>query len=285
MATYACLLRYLKGQDVSSWEPATGRETAAPIQKVTPSPNYKNHPFYRLPHPHPVGSPLSFEGLFPFSLDLKAAMVSYTLARNLSHLRYIFAKKCIRDRDVKLLKSIARELLCYASVWSVDAFASKKKAGAVAELVARQFLVLDALWCIGEALRSPVSGQRWWNDLMQKVQLPKKWLDSPFRPGRPGLRPFLHRMVRAIEQYRAGVCPPPQNVVGIKQTIFRYPCINVEFRNARWNPWREDDKNWLPEEQDQSSGDVSRRRSVSINMCQSHPALLMQPKKLSLLWG
>ena len=223
-------------------------ETLSLSPKRITQANYETHPYYRIPTRDPsISILLKFDGLAQDKRNIVGVLQKYPLDCTLALIRDIFSKDLIGLEDIKKLVAAADKLLCYASVWKDDTYRLIEAPNKAVYMVARQLLLVDALWCICEVIGPGMERDQWWGSLMRKVKIPENFLVST--KGREGMRPFLRRAALAFEENSAGRRPSAREIVGLKRQIFKFPCIHSQFTTPRWNAWRKDDDASQIEEQ------------------------------------
>lgn len=181
---------------------------------------------------------MQFDGNASFSI-LKEPKC---LRRRLHLLRALFQKEEVSTTDLATLMAVAQCLLHFASRCHPAQLEGIPPVRAV-EPAARRFLIVDALWSICTVVGSEMNQSQWWGRLMKHTEIPKSLLSNP-----PSGAPFSHRrfflisISNALEEFRHGKRPSPEEVVALKRIIFCDSKFSSRFSNRAWYQWRKDDE-------------------------------------------
>ena len=224
---------------------------------LLPSLDYASHPFYRIP-PREAGVKLPpFDGFAALTTSEEGAYRAVRkLSDNLLAHRKILSNQVLDIKDLEALMDIVRGLLSYTSSWRPDKFSSERKASRLVEPLARQLIVVDAIFTACEAVGTVMNRSAWWGTLMGRIIKPVAFLAGPSRIAVDDKRPLVEQILAMLEIYRSGRRPEPQALVEVKQKIFQKPCAHPAYRRPKWDPWREDDKRFWDRRQKRAAAEV-----------------------------
>ena len=170
--------------------------------------DYKEHPFYRVPVREAEFELPPFDGGAALAISPVAANKYVSkLNDKLFALREIMIKEVLGKRDLEALMYIVRGLLGYTSSWRPGAFSSETKAANLVEPLARQLLVVDAIFSACEAIGPVMNRQAWWGTLMKRIFKPVAFSESLSKHRADGRRPLVQEILAMLEIYRSGGGP------------------------------------------------------------------------------
>ncbi|OEH78801.1 hypothetical protein cyc_01168 [Cyclospora cayetanensis] len=216
----------------SDTSPAAGSSLVSILSSS--SPELARHPYYRVP----VGDP--GVTLPPFDPYHALRKREAWLPKILGDVRQLLLKSHVSEQEMKLLMESAYRLAQYSN----KALSQPMKDELMTDMLyilARRFLVADALWCISEVLGPSMNMHLWWGQFMEPLAKHVSVRHRSASRSGLNLKQLAQRLVAALQQYKLGRRPPAQQVIELKRQIFRQPCSCPEFRSHTWNPWRDDD--------------------------------------------
>ena len=208
----------------------------------------ETHPFYRVPTVQaasPTGKRVTIR-----SLDLRLAL-SYPARQRLAITalrmsRAILKKDALTAADLNaLLPNV--ESLCAFAITNMPVTYTRAQAKYALETFGMVFLVLDTLFCATEVLGERAMKQSWWPLVLHRIR------DATFSPqminvhtAQQSINLDIARTLHvALGYYSRGERPPAIMVVGLKKALLCTPGSTTKFATLLWDPWREDDEEWI----------------------------------------
>ncbi|KAL8432359.1 hypothetical protein Efla_006134 [Eimeria flavescens] len=194
------------------------------------------HPFLRVPPLEPGVKARTFRALVLAEPELKHNHIT-----TIRLLRGLLQKRSLSQEDADELVAQAEHLANYARhnmIWPLGTMRPNR----LAERLGRRFLAFHLLRLASTAVGQHWEQQVWWKALAVVVNT--RFVGNT---SRKRLHPLARaswevsrRLVVAIEAYKAGNWPSDKEVLALMRTLFLVPGAPGRFREAVWNPWRED---------------------------------------------
>ena len=206
------------------------------------------HPFYRVP-PVQAASPTE-KTVTVRSFNLSIAMSLSTTQRfavnALKRCGEILKKDALAPSDInELLCNV--ESLCSFAIRNMPVTYRHGQAKCAIEIMGMIFLVLDTLHCAAEVLGTRAMKQSWWPLVLHRIR------DATFVPQKINTHnsrlcnnvDVARTLHAALGYYRRSERPPLTMVVGLKKALLCTPDSTTKFATMQWDPWREDDEEWI----------------------------------------
>lgn len=196
------------------------------------------HPFYRHPGEHPSPSrTYNDKNAEPYRTGYP------NIVPLLAECRLLLKKPWLALEDMEVLLDYTERLSGYAS-GVMPAHSRFLTTSFGVETMGRVFLVLDMLHCAAEVLGQSSEKDQWWPGIVLHIENARYRRRSRVPPRPCWSYPLLVAMDAALDFYRIGERPPLRLVIAIKLALFLSP-MKTRFNKPKWDPWREDAKEWL----------------------------------------
>ncbi|CDJ61716.1 hypothetical protein EMWEY_00011830 [Eimeria maxima] len=161
----------------------------------------------------------------------------YVFLRNL---RRLFALRVLDQAGVDLLVSSTEGLI--GAVWYLAQKRHPKRQPVyAAEVFGNYLLAFDALMCVIELLGDYMELPLWWEEFVAAFNHDPSSLLPPVGMRAGGLyRRLIARIVNALNVYKTGRRPALSEVIALKKMLFCPPSAPGDFKDHKWDPWRED---------------------------------------------
>ncbi|KAL8443909.1 hypothetical protein Emed_006504 [Eimeria media] len=198
---------------------------------------YENHPFVRLPR------------ILPGAIrrQLNPELASRGLAGSayqcLASMRELFLKPKLNAFHVENLLTTVESLIYHVR----HKMSHRRKGDSPRDAVAKYalyFLICDAIVCARELLGPAMVPELWWDDFFSRI-------DISFVPAIPRIKRLpavaynlnmVDRLRNAVRICKTGIRPSKQEVLELKRLLFFSPHKPENLSRARWNAWRNDDR-------------------------------------------
>ncbi|KAL8446346.1 hypothetical protein Emed_005083 [Eimeria media] len=235
------------GESAASTSPAPSSDgeepsTSAAAGESAESPGPLVHPYYRIPRVIPVpqrGMHFKVEKATNYGFAYKQ------YCSQLNKVRFILAKPSLTDVEMNILGQVAAELLSYLYHYEHTATRNLTFSTA-ARVVGRRVLILDAIVASLHVLGERASGP-WWDTIMQVIpddSLPESEY-TPFHSTQAAWFQvnLLKRLHKALRVLKTGHRLSEEETVELKRDLFCSTHSPDNFKQSRWDAWREDDRN------------------------------------------
>ncbi|KAL8425878.1 hypothetical protein Efla_007751 [Eimeria flavescens] len=230
----------------SSGEFGGSSDTGQPGTSAAGVAAFREHAFYRTPT------------VLPQYRDLKLfnpeATRSFGLAftqplRRLLDLRKKLSQDTLSPAQLSELADRSTELLAYLYHYE-DYPAMDRRNHLAVRTLGMRYLILDAIVCALQVLGVPIEGP-WWNAITRRIPDEAAKL-SGFRPyPRQRAQTFHHELLRklvaALQTLKTGNRLSRDETIALKRMLFCSEFSPANFKRPRWNPWRQDDKDFTGE--------------------------------------
>ena len=224
---------------ISGEGPSTSTSSRGPsVLPAPPGSPSQVHPYIHIPSIQPGVKPR----LFSPDLAKTSVCLARKLVPHLKEMRLLLLKPVLDAAAVESLMTTAELLANHARNFmgfSVDSLIPVQ----AVEHLGRRFLLLDALHSAAQVLGPSMQLSAWWQDLLNRV--PSSYnrdVTGPQRQIRVVVNLELaRRLSHALELYKAGSAPTPEEVITLKRDLFHMPGAPGIFKHAEWDCWREDD--------------------------------------------
>lgn len=198
----------------------------------------RNSAFYRTPRllPGQVAKCFNVERAF-----LNASAHSHVF-RHLSIIRLILLQPTITSADAEILVSEA-ELLAGVLLQDLQTPCSTGKMSNLVARLGRTYVFMDALLAIHEVVGPALGLETWWQRLADAVTAPEFFkTDKPSREEASIVKRTASRLNASLQVLKEGKRLSPVETVNIKRELLFGSLVVSEFKRARWQPWRDDDR-------------------------------------------
>ncbi|KAL8446348.1 hypothetical protein Emed_005085 [Eimeria media] len=226
----------LPGEEEPSTSSAAGESAASPGPPV--------HPFYRIPAVNPLDRGVRrFKRERTTEFRIAFSKISHQLAR----MRSLLSKQTLGSMDLDDLAQVTGELLSYTYHYE-RASTARESPSVASRILGRRFLVLDAIIVALHVLGEPACGE-WWDRIMDAIpddtpEDPAAYTPSRFTPAAHFHVELMRRLHSALRVLKTGKRLSQAETIAIKRDLFCSPYSPASFRESRWDPWREDDKDF-----------------------------------------
>ncbi|KAL8448292.1 hypothetical protein Emed_003822 [Eimeria media] len=215
--------------------------SSAAIAAAAPCAGPREHPYYRVPRVDP-----RHRGKRRFEREA-ASSAAYAFAntyRQLSTMRALLAQEQLSPTQLNELARLTAEILSHIYYHERQPTWLEKPSNST-PILGRRYLLLDSAVAALQVLDEPVAGE-WWERIMSVI--PDDSLTIPFHSlarlqrSSPLLVDLMIKLHRALRTLKAGSRLLREETISLKRSLFFSPSAPRNFRNPRWDPWREDDK-------------------------------------------
>ncbi|CDJ59452.1 hypothetical protein EMWEY_00022220 [Eimeria maxima] len=197
----------------------------------------RTHPYVRLPVLERGVTPRYVRASSLFEKRIRR----YSPHAYLCTMRKLFAKQALNQKDVHALVKAVEELVNLAWLRSHRGPRGPSPIHIV-ESLGSYFMVFDSLVCAAEILGEHMQLHLWWEKFAANFDV-NPLLPAP-GPTRKEVAKFhkylVKRLVAALEIYKRGERPPLPEVIALKTLLFCSPQGRHQFKNPKWDPWRDD---------------------------------------------
>ncbi|KAL8430829.1 hypothetical protein ACSSS7_005688 [Eimeria intestinalis] len=155
--------------------------------------------------------------------------------------RNILLKPTVNQSDLERLILLTAHLVRLGTTAMPYLPSGHAKAAMVRALACR-FLVLEAIWAIGDVVGPALNKEYWWHTFSEKVA--GSSLDLHLRPKKRNPARINEKLVallyEALLKYRLGVRPSAEEAREIKEALFCGPSAPVAFKGPAWDTLRRD---------------------------------------------
>lgn len=215
----------------SSSEPPTGQ--ACPSYSEA----FIAHPFYRLPKLSPEIKVRQFSAEKAFSRGNLISQASAVLG----WIRSLLVKEELSERDVNELIAATERAVCHLFYFHQSPII-KLGAAQAAMVLARRYLMLDAVVSVMQVVGPAMVAHQWWPELAAALPttLHFGYTHSPYRRTK-ALEELATRLSTAVELLKKCIRPSPQETVELKRELFCRKSSPQCFMGLQWEAWRLDD--------------------------------------------
>lgn len=165
-----------------------------------------------------------------------------SLPDNMNVVRKLLKKPSLSKKKVQKLIDVAQDLCRHSKVYITKAFPRTCTSNKLTALM-RRFLVIDALFGISMLAGTAMPFHLWWNEVYADDLVRVTDLLKETRPtNATDVTRLVDRFVAALHLYSVGVRPRAEEIVALKQVIFRTRKSETGFTSPEWKMWRQDDK-------------------------------------------
>ncbi|CDI86990.1 hypothetical protein, conserved [Eimeria praecox] len=199
-----------------------------------------NHPFNRLP------TLLLEEGASVRRFSPAKAFAPWRVAHApntaLEHMCRHFAKRTLCATEGDAIVVWAQRVVGHLFHRHQTPVVGVTPADAV-DVLGRRYLMLDSLVCAIQVLGPAMRAATWWDKLVSVIPADVVLADRSFPYQRSQHYTALaKRLSAAIKVLKSGVRPDAGETVSLKRELFGINSTHPEFRRARWDAWRRQDK-------------------------------------------
>ncbi|CDJ68434.1 hypothetical protein, conserved [Eimeria necatrix] len=201
-----------------------------------------DHPFARVPvlEPNVRLREIRTEGFF------SRLWTNVSVWNHFLIIRSLFAKATLNQEDVNILMRTLEKLI--DDVWIQFLNKARRTQPALAAAALGQaFLAFDyivsAIQLFGDAMQLPL----WWEKFISvfPTDYSVDCLSSNHRERVVFNTYISKRLLDVLNIYKTGTRPNVEEVVELKRLLFCFPHSPKPFRDSHYDPWREDDKNFM----------------------------------------
>ncbi|KAL8426110.1 hypothetical protein Efla_000102 [Eimeria flavescens] len=208
--------------------------------------NSAEHPFTRLPPvlPGVVGREIHSLGRYHPGLTS-----SLSTPDVLDVIRKIYSKPVLGQADVDDLIKAVETLLYIARIQPSPQLSSRTPIILLANTLSGYFLVYDAVVSAAVLLQTELTQYSWWkeftglHDTGVVLRGPTSRAQKP-RPVVAFCVRLVNRLSAALDILKTGVLPGKGETRDLKLMIFCHKYSPKHFRNTRWSPWRDAEKQY-----------------------------------------
>lgn len=159
----------------------------------------------------------------------------------LGWIRSLLGKEELSERDANELVAAAERAVCHLFHFHQSPVL-KLGASQAAMVLARRYLMLDAVVSIMHVVGPAMVAHQWWPELAAALPttLHFGYTHSPYRRTR-ALEELATRLSTAVELLKKCIRPSPQETVELKRELFCKKTSPQCFMGLQWEAWRLDD--------------------------------------------
>ncbi|KAL8430818.1 hypothetical protein ACSSS7_005701 [Eimeria intestinalis] len=230
----------------SSAAPSDGEQpsTSSAAEAGADSPEERLHPYYRTPTVDPQY--LSIPRFRPE--DVTDPELVFTQAYSpLRKMRHLLGRATLGPAQLNELAELATRSL--SSIFYLERAPTRnERPSLAARNLGRRFLLLDGVIATLEVLKVPVRGQ-WWDQITSVIPDDTLEDEAAYIPrlsyeATRFNKKLIHKLHRALRILKTGRRISAKETIAIKRMLFCSYYSPNNFRSPRWEPWRQDDRDF-----------------------------------------
>ncbi|KAL8441573.1 hypothetical protein Emag_007066 [Eimeria magna] len=228
---------------VSSAADAAAAQQAAAVFPL-PGPAFpmmpETHLYYRLPTVEPGNISRAFNTVRAFS-----TIGCPSAHPHLSSIHNLLTRLSITPGQAEVLISACEDLVTY--LWRFHRTpADGRRASNAANILARRFLCLEAIFTVIQVIGPAMRAELWWSMLLSAIPTEVHYSTPIRRQQIIECVRLAQRLSSALASLKRGIRPTPDETIAIKRMLFKQASIRLGFAEPRWDAWRKDDPDEPP---------------------------------------
>ncbi|KAL8271550.1 hypothetical protein Esti_004585 [Eimeria stiedai] len=215
--------------------------TSSAVVGATACPGPREHPYYRIPTVDPL-----YRGVRRFNPERAKSFAFANLKTcvQLSRMRSLLAEELLTPPELDELAGLTSEILSYT--YHYEHSSTKHLVPSIAtQTLGRRYLLLDAVIAALQVLEEPPN-ELWWQQIVSVIPddslQESSYARVRYSPSTTFHRDLMKKLHRALQILKTGTRLSKEDTILLKRSLFCNRFSPRSFKDSKWDPWREDDK-------------------------------------------